>query len=154
VICVSPLSTCFVPVYFPRSPVLRLCFRGSCCCSSRGVALAFTRHASTSSRLGTNQSFFHSSRPPALATLLQYYCTTVGQYMTPPRPPVCMLYTVQYWLYQYRVKAKRHGDPGPPPVSRQLPSGSPLIPQPGRAGCARARRSLHLLCTRHDAAGS
>jgi len=33
--------------------------------------LAFTRYFFTSSRSCTNQSFFHSSRPPALATLLQ-----------------------------------------------------------------------------------
>ena len=33
--------------------------------------LAFTRYSFTSSRLCTNQSSFHSSRPPALPTLLQ-----------------------------------------------------------------------------------
>ena len=33
--------------------------------------LAFTKYSFTSSRLCTNQSSFHSSRPPALPTLLQ-----------------------------------------------------------------------------------
>ena len=28
-------------------------------------------------------------------TLFQYYCTTIGQYTTPPRPSLCMEYTVQ-----------------------------------------------------------
>jgi len=36
-------------------------------------------------------------RPPALATLPQYYCTTIGQCTTPPRPPCCMPYTIQDW---------------------------------------------------------
>ena len=66
-----------------------------------GVAAArvlpFTRHCLTSSSLCTSQSSFHSSGPPALPTLLQYYCTTIGQYATPPRPPFCMPYTLQYW---------------------------------------------------------
>jgi len=32
----------------------------------------------------TNQPSFYSSRPPALLTLVQYYCTTIGQYTTSP----------------------------------------------------------------------
>ena len=53
--------------------------------------LALTRYSFTSSRLCTNQSSFDSSRPPALPTLLQYYCTTIGQYKPPPLdlPFVC-----------------------------------------------------------------
>jgi len=57
----------------------------------QGYNLAFTRCSFTSSRLFTNQSSGHSSRPSALPTLLQYYCTTIGQYTTPPRPP-CVYY--------------------------------------------------------------
>jgi len=34
-------------------------------------------------------------RPPALARLLQYNCTTIGQYTSPLRPPLCMPYTIQ-----------------------------------------------------------
>jgi len=62
-----------------------------------GRRLAFTRYSFTSSRLCTNQSSFQLSGPPALTILLQYYCTTIGQYTTPPRPPLCMPYTLQYW---------------------------------------------------------
>jgi len=51
----------------------------------------------TSSSLCTNQSSFYSSGPPELPTLLQYYCTTIGQDKAPPRPPFCMPYTIQYW---------------------------------------------------------
>ena len=40
--------------------------------------LAFTRYFFTSSCLCTNQSSFHSSRPPAVPTLLQYCCNTIG----------------------------------------------------------------------------
>jgi len=68
--------------------------------------LAFTRYSFTSSRLCTSQSSFHSSGPPALPTLLQYYCTAIGQYTTPLRPPFGISYTIQYWRWQYRVKAK------------------------------------------------
>ena len=59
--------------------------------------LTFTRYCFTSSRLCTSQSSFHSSGPPALLTLLQYYCTAIGQYTPPPRPSFCMPYTIQYW---------------------------------------------------------
>jgi len=45
----------------------------------RYVSLAFTRYSFTSSRLCMNQSSLHSSGPPALPTLLQYYSTTIGQ---------------------------------------------------------------------------
>ena len=34
--------------------------------------------------LFTNQPSFHSPRPPAFPTLVQYYCTTIGQYTNPP----------------------------------------------------------------------
>jgi len=50
----------------------------------RGWDLAFTRYSFTSRFLCTNQPFFHSPRQPALPTLVQYYCTTIGQYTTPP----------------------------------------------------------------------
>ena len=58
--------------------------------SERCHGLACTRDFFTSNRLCTNQSSFHSSRPPALPTLLQYYCTTIGNYKTPlDLPCVC-----------------------------------------------------------------
>jgi len=48
--------------------------------------------------------------PLAKPTLLQYYCTPISQY-TPPtdRPRLCMPYTIKYWRWQYRVKAKTWG---------------------------------------------
>jgi len=47
-----------------------------------------------------------STSPLAMPTLLQYFCTTIAQYTTPSRPPFCMPYAIQYWSWQYRVKAK------------------------------------------------
>ena len=55
-----------------------------------GRSLAFTRYCFTYTRLCTSQSSFHSSGAPALPTLLQYYCTAIGQYTTPlDLPLVC-----------------------------------------------------------------
>jgi len=60
-------------------------------------SLAFTRYSFTSRLLCTNLTPLDPIRPSALATLLQYYCTTIGQYSTPSRPPFCMPYTIQDW---------------------------------------------------------
>ena len=57
---------------------------------------AFTRYCFTSRRLCTNQSPFYSPLPPALPALLQYYCTSIAQYMTPPRPPI--VYAIHYTI--------------------------------------------------------
>ena len=70
-----------------------------------GRNLAFTRYCFTSSRECTNQSSFYSSGPPALPTLLQYYCTAIGQYPTPHPTPLVHAIHIQYWQWQYRVKA-------------------------------------------------
>ena len=56
--------------------------------------LAFTRYSFTSRLLCTNRFIYHSPRPPALPTLVQYYCTTIGQYTTPL--PTSRLYTIHH----------------------------------------------------------
>jgi len=48
----------------------------------------------------------YCSPSPAKPTLLQYNRTTIAQYSTPLRPPLCMPCTMQYWPWQCRVKAK------------------------------------------------
>jgi len=58
--------------------------------------LAFTRYWFTLKLLFGSQSSFYLPRPPALPALLQYYCTSIAQETTPPCPPLCMLYTIQY----------------------------------------------------------
>jgi len=79
---------------------------GGSTCLWRCWELAFTRYSFTSKRLCTNPSSFYRLPPRAMPTLLQYDCATIAQYMTPIRPPLCMPYTIQYWQWQYRVKAK------------------------------------------------
>jgi len=45
--------------------------------------LAFTRYSFTMRLLCTNQSSLYCFRPPALLTLLRYYCPATAQYTTP-----------------------------------------------------------------------
>jgi len=44
--------------------------------------------------------------PLALPIIVFYYCTTLAQCTTPHDYPLSMPYTIQYWQWQYRVKAK------------------------------------------------
>jgi len=44
--------------------------------------------------------------PPALPTVVHYYCPTIAQYTTPLRPLLCMPCTMQCWSWQYCVKSK------------------------------------------------
>ena len=46
--------------------------------------LAFTSYSFPARLLCTNQPSVYSPRPPALSTLVQYDCTIIGQYTTPP----------------------------------------------------------------------
>jgi len=46
--------------------------------------------------------------PPASPTWLQYYWNTIAQYLNLFRPTVFTPSTMQYWAWQYRVKAKSH----------------------------------------------
>ena len=43
---------------------------------------------------------------PASPTLLQCYGTTIAHIRPPPRHPLRMPCTIQYWRWQYRVKTK------------------------------------------------
>ena len=74
---------------------------GLCECASFRILcfllLAFTRYGFTLKLLCTSESSFFCPSPSALPALLHYYCTTIAQYMTPPQPPFCMPYTIQYW---------------------------------------------------------
>jgi len=70
--------------------------------------LTSTRYGCTSSRLCTNQSPFHSSGPRALATLLQYYCTAIGLYMTPHPTPV--VYAI-HLTFAMAISCKGQGAP-------------------------------------------
>jgi len=53
-----------------------------------------TIYSSTSRLSCTNRSSLYCPLRPALPALLQYYCTSIAQYTTPPRPPFCMPYTI------------------------------------------------------------
>jgi len=69
----STYSTCR-----PAAP--RQCFGVS---KAPHIILAFTRYSFTSRLLCKKQPSIHSPRLPALPTLVQYYCTIIGQYTTP-----------------------------------------------------------------------
>jgi len=73
---------------------------------SFGSCLAFTRYSFTTRLLCTNQSSFYRPRPPAFPTRLQYDRTHIAQYTPPPTPLLRLLFTIQHWQWQYRVKAK------------------------------------------------
>jgi len=51
-----------------------------------------------------NQPSVHSPRPPALPTLVQYYCTIIGQYMTPP--PNSRLYAMHHTILVITISCK------------------------------------------------
>jgi len=69
--------------------------------------LAFTRNPSTSSHLCTNQSSFHSSRPPALPTMLQYDCTTIGLGNIRPPPDLpCTVYGIHHTILAITLSCK------------------------------------------------
>ena len=59
--------------------------------------LAFTRYSFTSKLLCTSPPSFDYPRPPTMPTQLQYYCNTLAQYTTLPRPSLCVPYTILYW---------------------------------------------------------
>ena len=59
-------------------------------------SLTCTRYSFTSRLFGTNQPSFHSPRPPALPTLVQYYCTLIGQFKT--LLPTSRLYTIHHTI--------------------------------------------------------
>jgi len=66
--------------------------------------LAFTRYSFTSRLLRTNQPSFDSPRPPALPTLVQYYCTILGQYTTPL--PTSRLYAIHHKILVIAISCK------------------------------------------------
>jgi len=76
------------------------------CRGARHVVAWRTRYCFTTRLMRTNQSSVYCLPPPALPTLLHDYFTTIAQYTIPLRPASCMPYTIQYWSWQYRVKAK------------------------------------------------
>jgi len=76
----------------------------------RWWGLAFTRYCLTSSRLCTNQSSVHCSRPPALPMLLQYYCMSIGQYTTPPSTSI--LYAIHHTILVITISCKGQGGGG------------------------------------------
>ena len=66
--------------------------------------LAFTIYSITSRLLCTNQPSLHSPRPPALPTLVQHYCTSIGQYTTPL--PTSRWYAIHYTILVITISCK------------------------------------------------
>jgi len=116
----AELTTCGPPGVEPQivtTPAMALCVRVTTCAKSSCVhqraaaPLAFTRYCFTSSRSCTNQSSFHSSGPPALPTLLQYYCTAIGQYTTPHPTP--LVYAIHHTILAMAISCKCQAAPLP-----------------------------------------
>jgi len=84
---------------------------GGCRSPSAPCALAFTRYPFASRCSCRNQPPFHSLLPPALPTLVQYYCTTIGQYTTPP-PPASRLYAIHHTILVITISCKGQSAPG------------------------------------------
>jgi len=78
--------------------------------------------------------------PPALPTLLQYYCATIAQYTPPARPLLCMPHTVRYWIWQYvnrciHCTLRPHRPAAPePPSAKMLEQGEFSMPPGGAWG--------------------
>ena len=68
------------------------------------TSLVFTRYSFTSRLLFTNQPSFHSPRPSALLTLVQYYCTIIGLYTTPL--PTSRLYAIHHTILVITISCK------------------------------------------------
>ena len=71
-----------------------------------GRGSAFARYSFTARLLCTKQPSFHPRRPPALPTLVQYYCT-VGQYTTPH--PDCCLSAIHHTILVITISCKGQG---------------------------------------------
>jgi len=71
---------------------------------SRGLGLAFTTYCFTSMLLCTNQSSFYHPLLPAWPALLQYYCTSIVQYTTPPPTP--KLYAIHPAILAMAISCK------------------------------------------------
>jgi len=116
----------------------------SACRASVGLTLdlAFPRYSFTSGLMCTNQPSFNSPRPPALPTLVQYYCTTTGQYT--PSPPTSRFHAIHHIILETTISCKGQ----PLTRSRKLQCTSLVIPGPRTpTGLRRvervARRSPH-----------
>jgi len=91
----TPISThTYIHIY------IFTCTRSSAPHVPMARSLAFTR----SSRLCTNQPYFRPPCPPALPTLVQYYCATIGQYSTPL--PTSRLYVIHHTLLVITISCK------------------------------------------------
>ena len=106
----------YIYIYIERERVssgpclgLALCFQVRH--AKQSSALAFTRYSFTSRLLCTHQPSFHSPRPLAFPTLVQYYCTTIGQYTTPL--PTSHLYAIHHTISVLTRSCKGQAVPRP-----------------------------------------
>ena len=65
------------------------------------------KNSFTSRLLCTNQASVRSSRPPALPTLVQYYCTIIGQDTTPL--PTSRLYAIHHTILVMAISCNGQG---------------------------------------------
>jgi len=100
----------------------------------------------TSRLLCTNQPSFRSRRPPALLTLVQYYCTILGQYTT--SIPTSRLYAKHHTVLVITISCKGQKPTGRQPQSNGKRPMLMLTPIPKIKGGLGPRSALrHIITT-------
>jgi len=83
-------NTVWCMVHFISWEGRRATCAAACEAQARLLTLAFTRYCFASKLHCGSLSSLYPPTPLAKPTLLQYYCTTIGQYTPSYRPPFCM----------------------------------------------------------------
>jgi len=82
-----------------------------------GHPFVFTRYSFTPRLFCTNQPDLHPPRPPTMPTLVQYYCTIIGQYTTPL--PTSRLYSIHHARLVITISCKGQVIPSTASLSKQ-----------------------------------
>jgi len=105
--------------------------------------LAFTRYSFTSSRLCTNRSSSYSSHPPALPTLLQYFCTTIRQYTNPPS--TFLVYAIHHKILVIPISCKFQHHTSYRPLSRPFAMSDPISSSSSSSKCCAEKQATNTL---------
>jgi len=98
------IHTCIYIYIRPSSPH-RVCRPCRCYVNSTLFPLAFTRYLFTPKLSCTSQSSCYCPLHQHCSRYCNTFARLTRNIRPPARPPLCMPYTIQYWQWQYRVKA-------------------------------------------------